>query len=223
MSKSILIVEDDKNLQQYLKDTLVDRGYSTQSLYDGTKVMDAIEKVKPDMIILDLGLPSVKGESICKEVKADYPEIPIIILTGKDGLMDKINAFELGADDYMTKPFSSEELIARIEARLKPLKAGNQLQVEDLTLDSRSIEVKRGTKTISLTPQEFRLLEYLMANTGRVLSREALLNKIWPNSYEIETRVIDVYISYLRKKIDRGHKTKLIQSVRGFGYRIKPA
>jgi DNA-binding response OmpR family regulator len=222
MAKSILIVEDDKNLQDYLKDLLIDRGYSTQAVGDGTKVLEIIEKTNPSLVLLDLGLPTVKGESVCKDVKEEFPEIPIIILTGKEGLNDKINAFELGADDYVTKPFASEELLARIEARLRPIAGNNLLQVDNLTLNTSTMDVKRGNKDIKLTPQEFKLLEYLMANKGRVLSRESLLNKIWPNAYDIETRVIDVYISYLRKKIDFGQKNKLIHSIRGFGYTVKP-
>lgn len=221
MLKSLLIVEDDKNLQNYLKEILTESGYSIQALSDGTRVIQTIEKIRPSVILLDLGLPTIKGEAVCKEVKAEYPDIPIIVLTGKDSITDKVNAFEMGADDYITKPFAPQELLARIAARLKPVSANNVLQVGDLVVDTASIEVKRAEKQIKLTPQEFKILVYMMSYPGKVLSREALLNKIWPNSLDIQTRVIDVYVSYLRKKIDKGQKDKLIQSVRGFGYTIK--
>jgi len=164
----------------------------------------------------------VKGESVCKDVKKDYPGLPVIILTGKDAVSDKINAFELGADDYITKPFVAEELILRIKARLKENKPEHNLvEIGDLEMNLDSMEVRRGTKIINLTPQEYKLLETLAVNKDKVLSREALLNKIWPNSFDIETRVVDVYISYLRKKVDKGFRKKLIHSVRGFGYVLK--
>lgn len=222
MTKSVLIIEDDKNLQQYLKELLIDNHYTVESLNDGTSALDIIERIRPDLIILDLGLPMVKGESVLIQVKKEFPNLPIIILTGKDSLNDKINAFDIGADDYITKPFSSEELLVRIKARLREAQSSNNvLKAADLQLDTDSMEVKRGSKEINLTPQEYKLLEYLLANKGRILSREALLNKIWANSLDIETRVVDVYISYLRNKIDSHSKKKLIKSVRGFGYTIK--
>ncbi|HLC93515.1 MAG TPA: response regulator transcription factor [Patescibacteria group bacterium] len=222
MNKTLLIIEDDKNLQQYLQDLLIGEGYSVKALSDGIKALETIETIHPDLVVLDLVLPTVKGESVCKDIKKDYPELPVIILTGKDTVSDKINALELGADDYITKPFIAEELILRIKARLKENRPGHNLvEIADLAMNLDSMEVKRGPRAISLTPQEYKLLETLVVNKDKVLSREALLNKIWPNSFDIETRVVDVYISYLRKKIDRGFRKKLIHSVRGFGYVLK--
>ena len=222
MNKTLLIIEDDKNLQKYLQDLLIGEGYSVKVLGDGIKALEIIENIHPDLVVLDLGLPMVKGESVCKDVKKDYPGLPVIILTGKDAVSDKINAFELGADDYITKPFVAEELILRIKARLKENKPEHNLvEIGDLEMNLDSMEVRRGTKIINLTPQEYKLLETLAVNKDKVLSREALLNKIWPNSFDIETRVVDVYISYLRKKVDKGFRKKLIHSVRGFGYVLK--
>ena len=193
-----------------------------KALSDGIKALETIETIHPDLVILDLVLPTVKGESVCKDIKKDYPDLPVIILTGKDTVSDKINALELGADDYITKPFIAEELILRIKARLKENRPDhNMVEIADLAMNMDSMEVKRGSRAISLTPQEYKLLETLVVNKDKVLSREALLNKIWPNSFDIETRVVDVYISYLRKKIDRGFRKKLIHSVRGFGYVLK--
>ena len=222
MNKTLLIIEDDKNLQQYLQDLLIGEGYSVKALSDGIKALETIETIHPDLVVLDLVLPTVKGESVCKDIKKDYPDLPVIILTGKDTVSDKINALELGADDYITKPFIAEELILRIKARLKENRPDhNMVEIADLAMNMDSMEVKRGSRAISLTPQEYKLLETLVVNKDKVLSREALLNKIWPNSFDIETRVVDVYISYLRKKIDRGFRKKLIHSVRGFGYVLK--
>ena len=222
MNKTLLIIEDDKNLQKYLQDLIIGEGYSVKVLDDGIKALEIIENIHPDLVVLDLGLPMVKGESVCKDVKKDYPGLPVIILTGKDAVSDKINAFELGADDYITKPFVAEELILRIKARLKENKPEHNLvEIGDLEMNLDSMEVRRGTKIINLTPQEYKLLETLAVNKDKVLSREALLNKIWPNSFDIETRVVDVYISYLRKKVDKGFRKKLIHSVRGFGYVLK--
>jgi len=222
VNKTLLIIEDDKNLQQYLQDLLIGEGYSVKALSDGIKALETIETIHPDLVVLDLVLPTVKGESVCKDIKKDYPDLPVIILTGKDTVSDKINALELGADDYITKPFIAEELILRIKARLKENRPDhNMVEIADLAMNMDSMEVKRGSRAISLTPQEYKLLETLVVNKDKVLSREALLNKIWPNSFDIETRVVDVYISYLRKKIDRGFRKKLIHSVRGFGYVLK--
>ncbi len=222
MSKTILVIEDDKNLQDYLRELFVEEGFSVKGLHDGTKALETIEKIEPDIVILDLGLPLVQGESVLIQIRKDHPGLPILVLTGKNTPLDKINAFEIGADDYLTKPFISEELVLRVKARLKENTPQNHLiKVEDLQIDTESMEVKRGTRKIELTPQEYKLLEHLMNNKGKVLSRETLLNRIWPNSFDIETRVVDVYISYLRKKVDKNARRKLIQSVRGFGYSIR--
>ncbi len=222
MNKTLLVIEDDKNLQEYLKELFVEESYSVKTLDDGTKAVEVIERIRPDLVILDLGLPLVKGESVLMQIKKEWPTLPIIILTGKNTPMDKINAFETGADDYVTKPFISEELLLRVKARLKENQPENNiLKVEDLQINTDTMEVKRGSRKIELTPQEYKLLEHLMNNREKVLSRETLLNRIWPNSFDIETRVVDVYISYLRKKVDKGFKKKLIHSIRGFGYSIR--
>lgn len=223
MTKNILIIEDDKSLQTYLKDLLMENGYTVNALSDGLNVLDAVEKSMPDLVLLDLMLPTLQGDSVCSDIKKEYPNLPIIVLTGKQGLNDKINAFEVGADDYITKPFASEELLLRIKARMKNSESTDTkiLKVEDLQINTENMSVIRGKKEINLTPQEFKLLECLVLNKNKVLSRETLLSKIWPNSLEVTTRVVDVYVSYLRKKIDQGFKKKLISSQRGFGYIIK--
>lgn len=218
----ILVVEDDKDLQNYLKELLTDHGYTIKVSSTGVGALNLLEKSEPDLILLDLKLPDLSGESICGQIRQDYPQLPIIILTAKDTLSDKIKGLGMGADDYITKPFIAEELLARVKARLRS-NSPNQakIKIADLELDTKKIEVHRGDKSISLTPQEFKLLEYLMNNKGIVLTRDMILNRIWLYSPNVESRVVDVYMGYLRKKIDSGFPKKLLHSIRGFGYTIK--
>ncbi|HET9946634.1 MAG TPA: response regulator transcription factor [Patescibacteria group bacterium] len=220
MVNRILVVEDDQSIQDFLKEFLLDNGYTVDTASDGVLALNLMKKSLPDLVILDLGLPSLAGEAVCLEVKKKYPDLPIIILTARDDVSDVVRGLNLGADDYITKPFVSEELLARIRARLRH---GEDLllQVGDLELNNKTFEVKRAGKSISLSPHEFKLLQYLISNKGRVLTREMILNRVWLYSYEVDTRVVDVYIGYLRKKIDSDYKKKLIQSVRGFGYMVK--
>jgi DNA-binding response OmpR family regulator len=220
--KTVMIIEDDKSLLQYLTELLSQENYAVKAITNETVALEQIGKIMPDIVILDLMLPNIKGETICRDIKKDYPDLPIIVLTGKTNIDDKIQAFDLGADDYMTKPFEPEELIRRLRARLKENRhTKNLIKVKDLEINDENLTVTRNKKEIKLTAQEFKLLKTLAENAGRVLTRENLLSKIWPNSFDIETRVIDVYISYLRKKVDNGHKDKLIHSIRGFGYILK--
>lgn len=222
MTSTVLVVEDDPGLQKYLKELLWENTYVVQIAPDGVQAINSLTKLKPDLMILDLGLPNMTGESVCVEAKKKHPDLPIIILTGRDTTSDIVQGLNLGADDYMTKPFVADELLARIKARLRGNKDDNgKLIVGDLQLNTKTFEVKRGNKLIRLTPQEFKLLEYLMNNKGRILTREMILNRVWLYSPDIETRVVDVYMGYLRKKIDEGFKGKLLRSVRGFGYMIK--
>ncbi len=222
MANTILIVEDDNGLQKYLKELFLDNGYGVQTAADGVAALNSIAKLEPDLVVLDLGLPNMSGESVCLEIRKKYPQLPVIILTAKDSVADIVNGLNLGADDYMTKPFIADELLARVKARLRS-KGDNdsKLKVGDLELDNKTLEVKRNGKLIQLTPQEFKLLQYLMSNKGRILTREMILNRVWLYSPDIETRVVDVYMGYLRKKIDSEAKKALFHSVRGFGYMIK--
>jgi DNA-binding response OmpR family regulator len=171
---------------------------------------------------LDLGLPNMSGEAVCTEIRKKHPELRVIVLTAKDGVADIVQGLALGADDYITKPFVADELLARIKARLRYQGSGDAtLKVGDLELDNKTLVVNRNGGVVQLTPQEFKLLQYLMNNQGRILTREMILNRVWLYSPDIETRVVDVYMGYLRKKIDSGYDKKLLHSVRGFGYMIK--
>lgn len=220
MTYRILVVEDDENIRDYLVDALKETGYLTKSTSDGAEALKIVKALPPDLIVLDLGIESISGETVCTEVKKMYPDLPIIILTAKSTSPEIVHGFDLGADDYISKPFDTDELLARIRTRLKQ-KSTSQLKIDDLILDSSTYEVKRGNKIIELTAKEFKLLEYLIHNKGAVLSRETILDHIWLYAPDIESRVVDVYIGYLRKKIDEGSSKKLIKSVRGFGYTIR--
>jgi DNA-binding response OmpR family regulator len=222
MNHTVLVVEDDKGLQKYLKELLLDNGFGVNCVGDGVAALEYFKKTTPDLMVLDLGLPNMSGEAVCQEVRKKYKDLPIIILTAKDAISDIVKGLNFGADDYITKPFVADEFLARIKARLRKQGGGDTLlKIADLELDSRTLEVKRKGQLIQLTPQEFKLLQYLMSNKGRILTREMILSRIWLYSSDVETRVVDVYMGYLRKKIDRGYTKKLLHSVRGFGYMIK--
>lgn len=221
MTSKILVVEDDSDLVEFLKTVLREQDFFVKTASNASEALSIIERFEPEVILLDLGLPDINGQVLCRELKSRLPDTQIIILTAQDDVNVKVKSFDRGADDYITKPFEPEELVARIKARLRSDKKQKELKVADLTLNPKTIEVRRGDKVIALTPLEFKLLEYLMTNRGEVLSRDMVLNRIWLYSEDVDTRVVDVYIGYLRKKIDKGQKNKLIHSVRGFGYTIK--
>lgn len=221
MLHTVVVIEDEESIREYIKDILLENNYSVYAAGDGTDGIKLIHKYQPDLIVLDLGLPNISGEAVILEIRKKYPDMPIIILTARDAVTDVIKGLDLGADDYMTKPFVGDELVARVKARLRNKEGASALKVADLTLDTKTLEVKRNGKLLDLSPKEFKLLEYLMKNVGQVLTREMILNRIWLYSPDIETRVVDVYMGYLRKKIDSESEKKLIQSIRGFGYTIK--
>jgi two-component system response regulator MprA len=222
MIMKILVVEDEKDLREYLKELLLDNNYTVELAGDGASAINFVKKTRPDLVILDLGLPDIDGKSVCIDIKKIYPDLPVLILTARNSTEDIVSGLNLGADDYIPKPFVGEELIARIKAKLRYTDNDkNILEVGDLKMDTRTMEVLRGDKLINLTKTEFDLLRYLMINQGKVLTRENILNRIWLYSPDIESRVVDVYIGYLRRKIDNDNTNKLIQSIRGFGYTIK--
>jgi DNA-binding response OmpR family regulator len=219
----ILVVEDDKRISSFVKRGLEAEGYLVDLAQDGEEGFQ--KGLTPyDMIVLDLLLPEKNGHEVCQALRQEQIQTPILILTAKDALQDKLRVFDYGADDYLTKPFAFEELLARIKAllRRKPSykESAAELKIGDLTLNRDSREVRRGSKAISLTRKEFDFLELLMSNPDKVLSRTSILEQVWGYHYDTLTNVVDVYIGYLRKKIDGGAKHKLIQTVRDFGYKI---
>ncbi len=219
----ILVVEDDERISSFVKRGLEAEGYLVDLAHDGEEGVQ--RGMNPyDMIVLDLLLPGKNGHDVCQSLRREQIQTPILILTAKEGLQDKLRGFDYGADDYLTKPFAFEELLARIKAllRRKPSykESAAELQVADLTLNRDSREVRRGSKAISLTRKEFDFLELLMSNPDKVLSRVSILEQVWGYHYDTLTNIVDVYIGYLRKKIDGGAEQKLIQTVRDFGYKI---
>jgi DNA-binding response OmpR family regulator len=167
MTYKILVVEDDTNIREYLVDAFKEAGYSVKQTADGAEALKMVKDSPPDLIVLDLGIESISGETVCEEVKKMHPDLPIIILTAKNTSTEVVHGFDLGADDYISKPFETDELLARIRTRLKQ-KGTSTLEIDDLVVDTSSYEVKRGGKTISLTAKEFKLLEYLILNKGTV-------------------------------------------------------
>ncbi|HZZ98308.1 MAG TPA: response regulator transcription factor [Candidatus Saccharimonadia bacterium] len=221
MVPHLLVVEDDEALRGYLDEMLRGEGYVVTSVGAGQEALRSVEEHQPDLMLLDLSLPDMSGEDVCAEVKSHYPEIPVVFLTAKSSSVDQVRELRLGADDYITKPFTSDELIARLQARLRQRKKGQDPgTISGLKIDGATFQVRRGDRHIQLTPREYALLQCLMLNKGRVLTRDVILDQVWRDDQDVETRIVDVYIGYLRKKIDMGFRKKLIRSVRGFGYTL---
>lgn len=222
MTPLIVIVEDDIAIQSYLRKLLLDAGYAVRAFGTGAGALESIEEQLPDLVLLDLQLPDIQGESLCRDIRKLSNDLPIIILTAKDQIADKLQSFNLGADDYITKPFIADELFARIKAKLRLKNTDDQIiKVGDLLINQHEVTVTKNGKLIPLTPQEFKLLVFLAQNKPNVLSRDVILSRVWSYADEVESRVVDVYIGYLRKKIDVPFGTKYIRSVRGFGYSIQ--
>ncbi len=219
----ILIVEDEKDLNQILAQKLKADGYSVDCCYDGQEAMDILSYTDYDGIILDVMMPKADGYAVLRYLRDRGKATPVLFLTARDAVAERVRGLDCGANDYLVKPFSFDELSARLRAMMRTSfgMISNVLTVGDLTLDSASHVVKRGGKEISLSAKEFALLEYLMRNQGIVLSREKIENHIWNFDYEGGTNVVDVYISYLRKKIDGGQDKKLIHTVRQKGYVLR--
>ena len=220
----ILVVEDEKKIADFIKRGLKEEGYAVDVAYDGAEGQFLAKTNTYDIVLLDLMLPKLDGLTLCKNLKKEGFLAPIIMVTAKDTIEDKVTGLDAGADDYITKPFAFEELLARIRAilRKKDTLVTTTLQVEDLALDLLTHKVTRSEKEIVLTAKEYALLEYLMRNAGRVVTRTMISEHVWDANFDTFTNVIDVYIKYLRNKIDGPeHSKKLIHTVRGRGYTLK--
>jgi len=222
MVHSILIIEDDKELQRYYKNLLLANDYITTITENKIQTLEFLKKTLPDLIIFDVETLHENDEILYTQLHNNYPELPILLITNEKN-MDLIKHFAINDEYYLLKPFDTKHFITRINAILEKNGTHKEtfLQIADLTLDVKTLEVHRGGEEIRLTPLEFKLLQYLMSNQGRILTRQMILSRIWLYSSDIETRVVDVYVGYLRKKLDTGHTKKLVHSVRGFGYVIK--
>jgi heavy metal response regulator len=219
----ILVIEDEAKIAQFIKRGLKEEGYAVDVAQDGEEGHFHLSSNEYDIIILDLMLPKKDGMTLCRELRKEGNETPIIMLTAKDTVKDKVKGLDAGADDYLPKPFAFEELLARVRVllRKKDSRVQTQLKVEDLTLDLLTHKVTRGTKEIELTVKEYALLEYLMRNAGNIVTRTMISEHVWDINFDTFTNVIDVYINYLRNKIDSGFEDKMIHTVRGKGYLLK--
>ena len=205
----VLIAEDEMDLNTILNMKLTDAGYSVDSCYDGKEAILYLKSADYDLVILDINMPGADGFAVLDSLRKAGKKTPVLFLTARDSISDRVRGLDAGANDYLVKPFSLEELMARIRV------------LADLTLDIASHEVRRAGVLIELSAKEYQLLQYLLYNKGIVLSREKIENHIWNFDYEGGTNVVDVYISYLRKKIDGNHSQKLIRTVRGVGYVLR--
>ena len=218
----ILVVEDEKKIAGFIKRGLKEEGYAVDVAADGDEGYELASVNDYDLIILDLMLPKCDGVTLCKKLRADKLEVPVIMLTATTSVQDKVTGLDAGANDYLTKPFAFEELLARLRVLLrKPVQPATRMQIADLVLDLLSHKVTRAGRDIVLSSREFALLDYLMRNAGTVVTRTMISEHVWDIDFDTNTNVIDVYINYLRNKIDADFDKKLIQTIRGRGYTLK--
>ena len=219
----LLVIEDEQKVASFIKQGLEEEGYAVDHAADGASGLQMALEGLHDVIVLDVMLPKLDGLSVLQQLRQETITTPVLLLTVRATIEDKVLGLDAGADDYLTKPFAFEEFVARVRALLRRRveTAPPILQVADLALDPARRVVSRGDQKIDLTPREFTLLDYFMRNPGRVLTRTMIANRVWDYTFDSTTNVIDVYVNYLRKKIDTGHDTKLLHTVRGVGYVMK--
>ena len=218
----ILIVEDESKVASFIKRGLEENHFEADTAYDGLSAEKLARQYKYDLFILDLIIPGIRGLDLCRKIKMLNPNTPVLMLTALGTTDDKLAGFDAGADDYLVKPFEFRELLARVKVLLKkinqPPDTVNRLVTGDLELDLDKKTARRGSTIIDLTAREFSLLEYFMRNSGRVLSRNDIAEKVWDVNFDFGTNIVDVYVNFLRKKIDKGFDKKLIHTKVGFGY-----
>ena len=222
----ILIAEDDPGVRTSLTRALSFQGYEVTAVNDGAQALDAIARRVPDAVILDVSMPHVDGLTACRMIREKHRHLPILMLTTRHEVSDRVAGLDAGADDYVVKPFALEELSARLRAMLRRTTderpTADVLTVDDMVLDSRARTVFRGTRELHLTKTEFDLLEVLMLNVGIVLERDVLYDRIWGFNFETGSRSLDVYIGYLRRKTEEGGEGRVLHTVRGVGYVVRP-
>jgi DNA-binding response OmpR family regulator len=219
----ILLIEDETKVSNFVTRGLSAERYAVDTAPDGSSGITFSQSYHYDLIILDLMLPKVSGGEVLKLIRRKDTNVPVLVLTARDSIQDKVDIFEAGADDYLTKPFAFAELLVRVKALLRrgPVNRASSIHIVDLELDRLSQHVKRAGKRIDLTSKEYALLEYLMSNSGRALSRTMIIEHVWDQSFDGVTNIVDVYVRHLRSKIDDGHSRKLIRTIRGVGYAIE--
>ncbi|HSJ74549.1 MAG TPA: response regulator transcription factor [Miltoncostaeaceae bacterium] len=226
MEGRLLVVEDDPQVRAMLTRALRYEGFEVAAACDGSEAMASLRASRPDLLLLDLLLPDADGVELCGRLRADGDPLPILMLTARDTVSDRVAGFEAGADDYLVKPFSTAELVARVRALLRRARdrpAPSTRRVGDLELDASTHEVRRGGRSLRLTRREFDLLALFLDHPGTVLPRERLLTEAWGYHSPVETNAIDVYVGYLRRKLEEGGETRVIHTVRGVGYVLREA
>lgn len=222
---AILIIEDDERILEFVRRGLEAEGYLIETAGNGGQGLQLMLNAEYDLLLLDLMLPDMSGQEVCRQLRQQGVKSPVLMLTAMDSLEDKVEGLRMGADDYLTKPFAFDELIARIQALLRRSKGYKEQVVElcagDLTLNRETREIHRAGRLIELTPKEYALLEYFMQAPGRVFSRSQILDQVWGYNSDPLTNVVEVYIRNLRRKLDEGFPTSLIKTVRGFGYKLE--
>ncbi len=219
----ILVVEDERRLAQVVRKVLEEEGHTVDVAHDGEDGLAMAMDGSHDVIVLDILLPGIDGFEVCHRLRAGRVDTPVLLLTALDAVEDRVRGLDAGADDYLPKPFAFQELLARLRAlgrRRVQAREPDQLQAADLVLDLRRRRAERAGKTIELSPKEFALLEFLLRNEGRVVTRSQILDHVWGYDYSPDSNLVDVYVTYLRRKVDRGHERRLIRTVRGSGYAL---
>ena len=218
----LLLIEDEEKVSRFIVKGLTAERFAVDVAAEGDKGLELAQAYNYDLIILDLMLPGLSGTEALRLIRRQNEHVPVLVLTARDAINDKVQHFEIGADDYLTKPFAFAELIARVKALLRrgAVSRANALRVADLEVDRLTQQVRRGGQRIELTGKEYALLEYLMTNAGRVLSRTMIIEHVWDQSFDGATNIVDVYVRHLRNKIDEPFERKLIRTVRGVGYAI---
>ena len=219
----VLVAEDERRLSQVVRRVLEEEGHTVDAAYDGEEALAMAIEGTHDVIVLDVMMPQMDGFQVCQSLRRNKLDTPVIMLTALDSVDDRVRGLDAGADDYLPKPFAFQELLARIRAlgrRKVHAREPDELSLDDLKLDLRRRRAERAGKTIELSPKEFSLLEFLMRNEGRVVTRTQILDHLWGYDYATDSNLVDVYIAYLRRKIDKGHDKKLVRTIRGVGYAL---